>query len=124
MAMEEKKLKVDPPKAENKKNRRKAGSFTKPKMADCRITCIRKLDRFSSHEHITHVGNQAAGWIWSREDVIESIEAKTNTFYVYDDTKQKRSDVGVIYPNDGRKPYLRTYADNDWNDNLLSLPQC
>lgn len=93
-------------------------------MSDCRITCIKKPDRFSSHEHITHVGNKAAGWMWPREDVIASIEAETNTFYVYDDIRRKRADVGVRYPKDGRKPYLQTYADNDWNDNLLSLPQC
>jgi len=62
--------------------------------------------------------------MWTREEAIASIEAKTNTFYVYDNAKAKRSDVGVIYPNDRRQPYLRTYADSDWNDNLLSLPQC
>jgi len=27
-------------------------------MSDCRITCIRKHNHASSHEHITHVGNR------------------------------------------------------------------
>jgi hypothetical protein len=93
-------------------------------MADCKITHIRKPDRFNSHEHITHVGNLAANWIWTREAVILSIEAKTNTFYVYDEKDKKRSEVGVVNPNDGRLPFLRTHADGYWNDNLLSLPQC
>jgi len=92
-------------------------------MADCRITCIRKPDRFSRHEHITHVGNPEAGWMWKREDVIASIELKTNTFYVLDPNNYKRSEVGVVREA-GKLPYLRTYADGDWNDNLLSLNQC
>jgi len=93
-------------------------------MADCQITNIRKPDRFNSHEHITHVGNLALGWVWPREDVVRSIEQKANTFYVIDPINGKRADVGVIHPSDGRAPYLRTYADGDWNDNLLSLPPC
>jgi hypothetical protein len=92
-------------------------------MADVRVTCITKPDPLSPHEHITHLGNPAAGWKWTREQVIASIEAKTNTFFVIDPYTGKRSDVGVVRPV-GRNPYLRTYADGDWNDNLLSLNQC
>ncbi len=91
-------------------------------MADLQITHIRKRDRFSSHEHITHAGNPPT-WFWTREDIISSIEKKTNTFYVIDKYSGKRSNVGVIYPNDNRAPYIRTHADGDWNDNLLSLPE-
>lgn len=93
-------------------------------MADCQITCIRKPNVNSKHEHITHVGNPAAGWMWPREEVIKSIDNRTNTFYVLDPRNGKRADVGVYRPNDGRAPFLQTYADRDWNDNLLSLPQC
>jgi hypothetical protein len=35
----------------------------------------------------------------------------------------KRTDVAVVRPV-GRAPYLRTHADGDWNNNLLSLQQC
>jgi len=90
-------------------------------MADCRITHIRKPDRQNAHEHITHVGNPAAGWFWQRELVITSINAKTNTFYVLE--SGRRSEVGVVNPNDGRSPFLRTHADGYWNDNLLALPE-
>jgi len=93
-------------------------------MADCQITCIRKPDRNSPHEHITHVGNPSNNWMWTREAVIKSIDEKTNTFYVLDPINNKRSDVGVVRPNDGRYPFLRTYSDGDWNNNLLSLNQC
>ncbi|MDP2598860.1 MAG: DUF3892 domain-containing protein [Candidatus Liptonbacteria bacterium] len=94
-------------------------------MADCRITHIRKPDRFSRHEHITHVGNLVtASWIWPRENIIDSIARGINTFFVLDPNSGKRSEVGVMRPQDGRSPYLQTHADGRWNDNLLSLPQC
>lgn len=92
-------------------------------MADVIVTCIVKPDPYSSHEHITHIGNRAAGWMWSREQVIASIEAKTNTFYVIDPLSGKRSYIGVIRQI-GKPSYLRTYADGVWTNNLLSLPQC
>ena len=92
-------------------------------MADLQVTCITKPHPQSPHEHITHVGNPAHGWKWTREVVIASIDAKTNTFFVIDPRTGRRSDVGVVRPA-GRSPYLRTYADGVWNDNLLSLNQC
>jgi hypothetical protein len=92
-------------------------------MADVQVTCITKPHPLSPHEHITHLGNPAAGWIWTREQVISSIEAKTNSFYVIDPNTGKRSDVGVVR-SEGKAPYLRTYADGYWNNNLLSLNQC
>jgi hypothetical protein len=92
-------------------------------MADCQVTCIVKPHPQSAHEHITHIGNCEAGWKWPRNQVIESIEAKTNTFYVVDPRTGQRAYVGVVRPTFGQ-PYLRTYADGDWNDNLLSLQQC
>lgn len=51
-------------------------------MADCQVTCIVKPHPQSSHEHITHVGNPSLKWIWPREQVIESIDSRTNTFFV------------------------------------------
>jgi len=92
-------------------------------MADVQVTCITKPNPSSPHEHITHLGNPSAGWRWTRDEVIASIDAGTNTFFVLDPRTNKRSDVGVIRPA-GRSPYVRTYADGDWNNNLLSLNQC
>lgn len=92
-------------------------------MADCEIRCITKSVSTGSFEHITHVGNPAGGWRWTVEETIASIDAKSNTFYVKDATSGRRADVGVVRP-DHRKPYLRTYADGIWNDNLLALPSC
>jgi len=92
-------------------------------MADVQITCITKSHPQSAHEHITHVGNPSANWKWTREQVITSIDAGTNTFFVLDPYTRKRSDVGVVRPA-GRSNYIQTHADGDWNNNLLSLPQC
>ena len=91
-------------------------------MADTRITCITKPQN-GNHEHITHVGNPAAGWKWPVEDVVRSIDAETNTFYVLDAKTGKRANVGVVRPQN-HAPYIRTYADGHWNDNLLSLSAC
>ena len=92
-------------------------------MADVRVTCITKPHPQSPNEHITHIGNPAVGWKWTREEVIASIDAGSNTFFVIDPNTGKRSDVGVVRVA-GRNPYLRTHADGDWNNNLLSLDQC
>lgn len=91
-------------------------------MADCQITCITKPHPQSPHEEITHVGNPPT-WIWPREKVVESIDAKTNTFFVKDPNTGKRADVGVVREA-GKAPYLRTYADGHYSNNLLSLNQC
>ena len=48
-------------------------------MADVQITCVRKPDRHSPHERITHVGG--SNWMWPTEDVVASIENRTNTFF-------------------------------------------
>ena len=87
------------------------------------MTCITKPNPQSLHEHITHVGNPDGGWKWTREQVIASIDHGTNTFFVLDPGTGRRADIGVVRP-DGRAPHLRTYADGEWNDNLLALPQC
>jgi hypothetical protein len=86
------------------------------------VTCITKPNPLGTHEHITHIGG--SGWKWDRDKVIQSIEAKQNTFFVLDPLTGKKAYVGVVRPRDGRLPFLQTYADGLWNNNLLSLPQC
>ncbi|SEG16778.1 Protein of unknown function [Nitrosospira multiformis ATCC 25196] len=74
-------------------------------MPDVQVTCIIKPHPQSPHEYITHLGNGRT-WLWTREQVIDSIDAKTNTFYVLDPSNSKRSNVGVVREN-GKAPYLR-----------------
>lgn len=87
-------------------------------MADVQVKCINKNNRNSSHEGITHLGGD--NWKWTKDQVINSIESRTNSFYTYVDWK--RADVGVVNGPNGK--YLRTYADGKYNDNLLALPEC
>jgi hypothetical protein len=94
-------------------------------MADVQVRCITKPHPQSPHEHITHVGNPYTNppWKWTREKVIASIDAGTNTFFVLDPSTGRRADVAVVR-EPAKAPYLRTHADGDWNNNLLSLSQC
>jgi hypothetical protein len=87
-------------------------------MADVQVTCINKQPRNNSHEGITHLGG--SGWKWARQQVVDSINARSNTFYTW--VNGKRADVGVVHGPNG--DYVRTYADGVWNDNLLALPEC
>jgi hypothetical protein len=89
-----------------------------PFMADVQVRCINKQPRNDPHEGITHLGGDQ--WKWTRQQVITSIEAKTNTFFTY--VGGKRAEVGVVNGPNGK--YVRTYADGKWNDNLLALPEC
>ncbi|TDP60642.1 DUF3892 domain-containing protein [Roseateles toxinivorans] len=92
-------------------------------MADVQITCITLSATNRQHEHITHVGGGAGKWKWTVAQVVASIDAKTNTFFVQDPRSGKRANVGVVREA-GKAPFIRTYADSVWTDNLLSLPAC
>lgn len=87
-------------------------------MADLQVTCINKQPRQNPHEGITHLGG--ASWWATRQQVVDAINARTNTYYTF--VSGKRANVGVVNGPDGS--YLRTYADGQWNDNLLALPEC
>jgi len=90
-------------------------------MADVQVTCIIKPHPQTPIEHITHLGG--AQWTWTREDVIRSIEARTNTFFVLDPHNGTRANVRVVRPA-GRAAFVRTSPDHGPYDNLLSLNQC
>jgi hypothetical protein len=77
-------------------------------MADVQVTCITKPNPQSTHEHITHLGNPSLGWKWTREAVIQSIDAKTNSFYVVDPYSGKRSYVGSSDRPADRPTYAHT----------------
>lgn len=87
-------------------------------MADVQVTCIKKPHRDSRYDAITHLGG--ATWLWTSQEVINSINGKTNTFFTL--VNGNRADIGVVDGVNGQ--HLRTYADGVWNDNLLALPEC
>jgi Protein of unknown function (DUF3892) len=69
-----------------------------------------------SHEHITHAGNSQG--MWTVQDIIQWIDAKQYAFYTL--VGGRKAYVGVRR-DVGKAPYIRTYADGVWNDNLLAL---
>lgn len=87
-------------------------------MPDVQVMCINEQPRNNPHEGITHLGGPK--WKWTRQQVIDSINAKTNTFFTM--VGGRRANIAVVNGPNG--PYLRTHADGVWNDNLLALPEC
>jgi hypothetical protein len=93
-------------------------------MNEFEVTCVTKPDRFNQHEHITHIGNTVANWKITRELAIQKIESKQEAFYTIDKSTEHRAYIGVVRGDGGKAPYLRTYADGKWNDNLLAQQEC
>lgn len=90
-----------------------------------RIECITKSDRYNAWERIRAVGGRNLGstnWTMSQEDAIRAIENGTYSFYV---ERPAGDRVAVIVATSayGNK-YLKTTADGDQPNNLLSLPEC
>lgn len=88
------------------------------------VLCIRKSDRFNPHERITHIGGRngdATAWRLTQQEAIAGIEGDKWNFYVCRGGHVVR--VIVAVSRYGHK-YLKTEADGEQPDNLLSLPEC
>jgi hypothetical protein len=87
------------------------------------IMCINKTDRSSPHERITHVGGVIGGrrWRMSQTLAIQNIELGIYDFYVL--VQNTAVAVLVARTAAGHK-YLKTTADGEHANNLLSLPEC
>ena len=85
-------------------------------MADVQVTCVSKNS--NHHEAITHLGGY--NWWWKKQDVVDSINKGTNTFYTL--VGGRRANIHVVNGRNG--PYVQTYADGVWTDNLLALDAC
>lgn len=92
-------------------------------MVEYEVNCISKPNRNSPHEHITHIGNAKAGWRMSRDDAITRLESRQAAFYTVDTVTGRRVYIGVMR-EPGKAPYLRTFADGRWNNNLLAQQEC
>ena len=88
------------------------------------ITAIR-VEAGETHQHITSLQwrntQTAATGQSTRQQIVEWLdESKANQAVVARNGGWQY--VGVVRPS-GQQPYLRTYADGEWNDNLLALPR-
>ena len=95
-------------------------TITKTKTAQ--IKCINKDDRYDPHERITHVGGYVTKqWKITQAEAIRYIENGEWEFYV----RVGDQSVWVVVATSryGNK-YLKTQADGEGQNNLLSLPEC
>lgn len=78
-----------------------------------------------NHQHITYLQWKSLGTnntgSSTTEAIVEWIDDESGIAVVKPGPNQ--STVGTVNPGDGGPKYLRTYADDQWNNNLLSLPR-
>jgi hypothetical protein len=90
-----------------------------------KVSCINKTDRFNPHERIRKIGgvnDDGSRWKLSQEDAIAGILERKWEFFVERPTGH-RVLVIVAQTATGHK-YLKTTADGEQPNNLLSLPEC
>jgi hypothetical protein len=94
-------------------------------MADrVRVECINKTNRTDPHERISHIGGpnpNGSRWKLAEADAIAGIEDGRWSFYV---ERPQGDRVEVIVASRLGRKYLKTTADGDMPNNLLSLPEC
>jgi hypothetical protein len=94
-------------------------------MADThQVKCVNKSDRYNAHERILNIGGtnpDGGSWKLAHLAAIEGVESGRWSFYVAIGGKAVR--VVVATSARGHK-YLKTQADGEQPNNLLSLPEC
>lgn len=91
---------------------------------DLRIDCINKTPRFDPHDRIEFVGGANADgtrWKITQPKAIEYLETREHTFFT--PVNGQRANVIVATTQRGNK-YIKTTADGEQPNNLLSLPEC
>ena len=88
-----------------------------------RIKCINKSPRIDPYHRITHVGGSGTTqWKLTVDEVIRRINDGQESFYV-EHPQGDQVNVIVARSQYGNE-YIKTTADSDEPNNLLSLPEC
>jgi hypothetical protein len=87
------------------------------------VICIRKSDRYNPHERILGIGGNSGGtrWCLTQEQAIAAIENRQYEFFVRVNAREVCVIAAVSHY--GNK-YLKTEADGEQPNNLLSLRGC
>jgi hypothetical protein len=88
------------------------------------VLCVHKTDRSNPHQRITHIGGRnddGTAWKITQEEAIAGIESGKWTFYV---SRGGRTVNVVVAVSRWHHKYIKTEADDEQPDNLLSLPEC
>ncbi len=92
-----------------------------------RVDCIAKDDRLNPYERIRYLGGpngQGVGrWRLTQEDVIKAIETNRYGEFFVERVPGRRVKLVVAVSRFGNK-YVKTEADSEEPNNLLSLPSC
>jgi hypothetical protein len=89
-----------------------------PAMAEREVTCVTKFPQQDAHKGITHLGGK--GWQMTRWQVTAAINSGGEVFYFF--VGGKRASVQIVEDRDA--PYPRAVVDDQWTDDLLTLPEC
>ena len=92
-------------------------------MKQFEINCVTRANMGRSHEHITHIGNSLGKWRISTTDAAAHIAIKASAFFI----KDKKTGLPIyldVVRDAGKPPYLRVFKNEDWSDELLTLPEC
>lgn len=96
-------------------------------MADWLVTCVRKPDRESRVEHITHIGirsmhsSDMSSTVVTADEAIKRLE--TGTDEIWAGSPSGPMAQVIVHPRNGRK-HLTTVRDGTETDNLLMMPEC
>jgi hypothetical protein len=85
----------------------------------------RHMEGGNANEHIAEVrykGSDSKTSTATRQAMVDWLDkSKSNKAIVYSRDRRSNSFVGVVHRQNA-PDYIRTHADGQWNDNLLSLP--